>query len=201
MWFHHGKSGWTQENLFSYPKVYWLLHKDKQPILVRKRWADTDLDFFPGSSILVHWVTYRLRSLLQRTLQKMGFVNFCHLTSLWLVFNYMSLRYHFSPSTPKRHELSPHFCLVSVGGTSASAHNAHVQKVSNLQVFFLIIFNYHKCFGLAFWILFALSIYLFIQIQFSMRRSIMSQLIICLYKVKWFQVFLSQHNWPSSTTC
>ena len=46
----------------------------KQHILVRKRWADTDLEFFPGFNLHVRWV------------ENLGLVNFCLFTSL--VFNW-----------------------------------------------------------------------------------------------------------------
>ena len=67
-------SGRTQETLFNYQKLYWLpqpvgsrqekwslrrphqIVREKQYILVRKRWADINLEFFPGSNMLVHWV-------------------------------------------------------------------------------------------------------------------------------------------------
>ena len=55
------------------------LDKDKQHIRVRKRWADTYLEFSSGFNMLVRWVAYMLRLPLGAS-QKLGLVNFRLLT-------------------------------------------------------------------------------------------------------------------------
>ena len=85
----HGKSWWTQETLYNYPKVYLLLqivgsyrekeHKETEmTVLARprkttypceKKWADKDHELFPGFNMVVHWVLSSLRFSLECTLK------------------------------------------------------------------------------------------------------------------------------------
>ena len=77
---------------------------------MRKRCADTDLEFF---LVLTYFSAgSRLRALFWGSPHKMGLVNISLLTSSWLVFNCPSLPYHVSPSTPQKHDLSPHLRLL-----------------------------------------------------------------------------------------
>ena len=74
-----------------------------------KRWAETNLEFFPGSNMLVHLVASKTS--LWSALPKMGLVNFCLFTSSRLVLNCTSSPYHVSLPTPKGHKPSPNFRL------------------------------------------------------------------------------------------
>ena len=86
------------------------LDKNKQHILVRKRWADTDLKFFPGSNMLVHWVWHPL----------WGVPEFgaCKLSSPYIFmacFLLTSSPYHILPSTLERTQVVPSLSSVVSG--------------------------------------------------------------------------------------
>ena len=143
---------WEKERQYGNMRRPHQLDKDKQHILVRKRRADTDYEFFPGSNMLIHWVVYKLR-LPFGAPSKLGLINF-----RLLVFNSPSLPYHNCQLSKKKKKKKTMSHLL----TSASTGSTHVHKILNPQVFFQLIFNYHKCFGLAIQRLSALFIYLLI---------------------------------------
>ena len=120
--------------------------------------------------MLVHWVVTSLRTPLE-------YLNFHRLTSSCLAFNCISLPCHISLLTAPKdtNYLSPSTCCVGAE-TYVSSGFIPAQKVSNPQVFILVIFNYHKCFSLTIRRLSALLIHLFIQ--FSMNHSITLQYIL-----------------------
>ena len=139
--------------------------------------ADTDLEFFPGSNMLVHWVAFNLRPSLERT-PKTG--------SRKLSFPYIFVAgiqlYVFTPSRItihcQKHDSSPHLHLSCRGGTETYLLPVvpHLHRRFSTPSFFLVIFNYHQSFSLAIQKLSALFMYYgLIQFQFSMNRSIMLQ--------------------------
>ena len=73
---------------------------------------------------------------------------------------------------------------MSAEAISYSTCSTHAHKISNLQVFFQVIFNYHEYFGQVIRRLSALfiylSIYLFVQLQFSMSLSITLHIVFVI---------------------
>ena len=105
------------------------LDKNKQHILVRKRWADTDLEFFPGSYMLVcHVVSSHAPFEMQA--QNWGSWTFvslhlycCSTGCLYLITSYCWLS-----------KVIPSLLLVMLGAeTSTSTQSVHGHKISDLQ--------------------------------------------------------------------
>ena len=125
IYYEVASSCWEKET--AYQSMRWLhqLDKNKQHILVRKRWAVTDLEFFPGSNMLVCWVECSLMPLLEQALRIWGSstffsLHFCSWFSLD-VFTFLHLVVdspNFIPSLPS---------IMLAGETSASC--AHAQTI------------------------------------------------------------------------
>ena len=124
---------------------------------MRKRWAETELEFFPGSNMLVHLVTYKLRFHFGVP-QHLGLLNFHLLISSWLLYLITSCRQLY-----KWHESFPQFRLSCPRQKYTLPLALYLCTGSSDLRFCLAIFNYHECLGLAIWILSALFIYLFIS--------------------------------------
>ena len=117
---------------------------------MRKRWADTDLEFFSGSNMLVCLGASMLRPSLK-------LVNFHLLTSSRLLFDWMSYLITSSRLLPQNTSRSPRDRTIS------DFRWFHIcAEGFELPGFFLVIFNYLEYFGLAIQRLSSLFIYLFI---------------------------------------
>ena len=102
-----------------------------------KKQRDTDLEFFPGSNMLVSWVTSSLRLPLKSTPKiDAGKLSspYIFVASVQLSF----LPYHVSlPAVKKTCHPLPSVCRVGSRNISVSGCSTPAQKVSNLRFFFL----------------------------------------------------------------
>ena len=153
------------------------LDKNKQHNRMRITWADIDLEFFPGSIILVWWVERSLMPPLERPHppQRIRACKLSSLTSSWLVFYW---RLHLITSChqlSKGHKLSPHFCLSCQEQKQLPL--AHARDISNIH-FSLVIFAF-----VIQWPLSDLFIYLFIYLSI---HSISYKLFNCVtWNIHW----------------
>ena len=131
------------------------LDKDKKLILMRKKRADTELDFFPVSNMFVRWVMSSLMLSLWNVSPEVGLENFRLLTSSWLIYDFILSR--LALKSPKTQVVSP--SPICVGGRKIRFRSLHT-CVHDLRTsnFPLYIFRYHECFSLAFRKLFNLFI-------------------------------------------
>ena len=115
------------------------------------------------------WIFFLVLTCLSAGSPQIELVNFCFLTSSWLVFNCMSLLYNISLLTlQKTHHLLPFTWYVS--GMNICFHSlrtcVHSLWTSSFLLSFLITMR-----ALA-WLFRDCLLYLFIQFQFSMSHSI-----------------------------
>ena len=176
------------------------LDKEKQHILMGKYEQTQNLNFFPGLNMLVPWVTYMLR-LPFGAPPKLGLVNMSPYISMAGVQSYTFTLSRLAVNSQKAQIVSSLLPVVSGTETSASTGSVHVHKISNPPGFFLVIFNYHKCFHPAIWRLSALFIYSLLSHSITLQNKLE---LIFLHTVKWFQelqtliiLFNINHCWHS----
>ena len=164
--------------------------------MVRKRWAETDLDFFPGSNMLVRWVERSLTSPLQHTPSK-GLVKFTSFTSSWQGFNW-SL--HLLSSCLRLFEgtqIVPSLPTV-VWGAESYLHPVYMRKRSPDLKSSLVILNNNECLYIAIQrLLSALFIYLFI-LSISIEPFNYVKYGVCLF---FFSFIDNRPEFTTSVIC
>ena len=124
LWYERGfcPSLWPCETLLSYTKVYLLLDK-KHHIIARNRWADTDLDFFYGTNMLVRRVYHSFYGTPEfgtRELSSAYIFVVCFLLTYSL--------FHLSPSSLESRSLTS-TCRFERRNISVSDRTANVDKI------------------------------------------------------------------------
>ena len=142
--------------------------------------------------MLVHWVCVSTKAAFWWPPPKRGLINFCLLTFSCLVFNRSPLPYHVTPPTAPKLKSTPPFHRVSALGTSACS--VHAYTIFGPSVF-PDHFNYLECFGLTIWGLSALFIYLFIDFQIYLSRSITLHVVQMVSILPLISCFLKNISW------
>ena len=151
-----------------------ITRQNKQHILVKKTWAGTDLEFFPGSNMLYTGSNAPLGC--PKFWARKLYCPYIFVTRFLLT----SLPYCVEPSTPKK-DTSWHMtytCRVGSRDISVSGHSVHVHKTSEPQFSFVI--YYKECICLVIRRLLSTFLFIYLFIEFSKSHSITLQELVCL---------------------